>query len=361
LLVDRRGFGASPADGRVDFERDAEDVAELLADGAHLVGHSYGGVVSLLAAARRPDAVRSLVLIEPPAFGVARGRRGGRGADPATSTARARQRRIRASTAQRFCTRSASLRERTALAGDKSHCRPCVDDRTAALGGRDPARDLARAGLRVLLVQGDWCPRRLRRVPAPARRSMPCATSSTTGSAQSVRCSRQHTILRSSAMCSMTGCARSGNRVTDVRDAVRLDRRPLGTKRSASSGRSIRSPEDERDLPGLIRRLTEDCVYELIQTGHRWEDTGVRPASIWDLLSAFPDIHFDLDRHRHRAAGRLRRSGRHRTHEADWLGFPPSGERLSWKVGIFFPWDPELAALRGERVYTAGLPLGDLR
>ena len=73
LLVDRRGFGATPADGRVDFDRDADDVAELLADGAHLVGHSYGGVVSLLAAARRPEAVRSLAVIEPPALALVRG------------------------------------------------------------------------------------------------------------------------------------------------------------------------------------------------------------------------------------------------------------------------------------------------
>jgi pimeloyl-ACP methyl ester carboxylesterase len=73
LLVDRRGFGESPADGRVDFERDADDVAELLADGAHLVGHSYGGVVALLAAARRPETVHSLAVIEPPALGLVRG------------------------------------------------------------------------------------------------------------------------------------------------------------------------------------------------------------------------------------------------------------------------------------------------
>jgi len=73
LLVDRRGFGGSPPDGRVDFDRDAEDVAELLDDGAHLVGQSYGGVVSLLTAARRPDRVRSLTVIEPPAFGLVRG------------------------------------------------------------------------------------------------------------------------------------------------------------------------------------------------------------------------------------------------------------------------------------------------
>jgi pimeloyl-ACP methyl ester carboxylesterase len=73
LLVDRRGFGGSPPDGPVDFERDASDVADVLGSGAHLVGHSYGGVVSLLAAARRPEAVRSLTVIEPPALGLVRG------------------------------------------------------------------------------------------------------------------------------------------------------------------------------------------------------------------------------------------------------------------------------------------------
>jgi pimeloyl-ACP methyl ester carboxylesterase len=70
LLIDRRGFGASPANGHVDFERDAHDVAELLGEGAHLVGHSYGGVVSLVAAGLRPESVRSLTVIEPPALGL---------------------------------------------------------------------------------------------------------------------------------------------------------------------------------------------------------------------------------------------------------------------------------------------------
>lgn len=56
-----------------DFAREAPLVADQLGEGAHLVGHSYGGVISLLAAAVRPDAVRSLTVIEPPAFGAARG------------------------------------------------------------------------------------------------------------------------------------------------------------------------------------------------------------------------------------------------------------------------------------------------
>jgi pimeloyl-ACP methyl ester carboxylesterase len=69
-LVDRRGYGASPPAGRADFDRDADDVAGLLDEPAHLIGHSYGGVVALLAAARRPDTVRSLAVIEPPALGL---------------------------------------------------------------------------------------------------------------------------------------------------------------------------------------------------------------------------------------------------------------------------------------------------
>jgi pimeloyl-ACP methyl ester carboxylesterase len=71
VLVDRRGFGASPPLGPVDFERDAIDLGELAAGGAHLVGHSYGAVVAMLAAQADPGAVLSLTLIEPPLLSVA--------------------------------------------------------------------------------------------------------------------------------------------------------------------------------------------------------------------------------------------------------------------------------------------------
>ncbi len=64
-LVDRPGFGRSPSRGVDDMEADAVWLADMLGDGAHLVGHSWGGAEALLAAARRPDAVRSLVLVEP--------------------------------------------------------------------------------------------------------------------------------------------------------------------------------------------------------------------------------------------------------------------------------------------------------
>ena len=70
LVLDRRGYGRSPVAEGEDFLRDADDIAELMEDGAHLVGHSYGGLGVLFAAARRPDATRSVALLEPGAFGL---------------------------------------------------------------------------------------------------------------------------------------------------------------------------------------------------------------------------------------------------------------------------------------------------
>jgi len=79
LLLDRRGYGASPpwpARATWDvahFDTQAEEIATFLEDGAHLVCHSYGGLLCLLAASRRPERVRSLTVIEPPAYAIARG------------------------------------------------------------------------------------------------------------------------------------------------------------------------------------------------------------------------------------------------------------------------------------------------
>jgi len=72
ILVDRRGYGASPFTACSDFMEDAHDLVDLLGGGAHLVGHSYGAVACLVAAGQQPDKVRSLTVIEPPAFGLLR-------------------------------------------------------------------------------------------------------------------------------------------------------------------------------------------------------------------------------------------------------------------------------------------------
>jgi pimeloyl-ACP methyl ester carboxylesterase len=73
VVLSRPGFPPGPAVERVDFEEHAALVARDLRPGDHLVGHSYGGVIALLAAAAVPDRLRSLTVIEPPATGVAAG------------------------------------------------------------------------------------------------------------------------------------------------------------------------------------------------------------------------------------------------------------------------------------------------
>jgi pimeloyl-ACP methyl ester carboxylesterase len=72
-VPNRPGFGDSPPLPRGDFEAEAPLIAELLEDGAHLVGHSYGAVIALLAAAQRPEAVWSLTISEPGSLAVAAG------------------------------------------------------------------------------------------------------------------------------------------------------------------------------------------------------------------------------------------------------------------------------------------------
>ena len=95
IVIDRRGYGQSPdavesldaagGERRGGHNADADDVIGVLGPGAHLVGHSYGAVVALLAAARRPDLIRSLTLIEPVAYALA-------DEDPVVALALARQR-----------------------------------------------------------------------------------------------------------------------------------------------------------------------------------------------------------------------------------------------------------------------------
>ncbi len=67
-IIDRRGYGRSAAAEGEDFLQDAADIVDLMGDGVHLVGHSYGGLGALFAAAQQPEATLSLTLLEPPAF-----------------------------------------------------------------------------------------------------------------------------------------------------------------------------------------------------------------------------------------------------------------------------------------------------
>jgi len=149
--------------------------------------------------------------------------------------------------------------------------------------------------------------------------------------------------------------------VADPRDEVRelIRRDPSQAEHAAIRELWKRHSiaEDERDLPGLLSTLTQDCVYELVQTGHRWEGHEGAARFYAGLLGAFPDIVFQATGIVIGPQGVCEEAEVAGTHEGEWLGVAPSGERLAWKVTIFFPWDREQRLFRGERVYTAGLPL----
>jgi predicted ester cyclase len=146
----------------------------------------------------------------------------------------------------------------------------------------------------------------------------------------------------------------------DVRDLIRRDVSPQEHDEIRELWKRHSIAEDERDLHGLISTLTEDCVYELVESGHRWERHDGAARFYGELLTAFPDIHFDLTDIVIGPQGVCEEADVTATHEAAWLSVPPSGERLAWKVVIFFPWDPDRRLFRGEKVYTAGLPLSKL-
>lgn len=115
--------------------------------------------------------------------------------------------------------------------------------------------------------------------------------------------------------------------------------------------------EDERDIAGLVSTLAEDCVYELVQTGHRWEGHEGAARFYTELLTAFPDIHFDLTNIVIGPQGVCEEAQVTGTHTAEWLGREPTGEFVEFGVVIFFPWNREARRFSGERVYVEGLEL----
>ena len=111
--------------------------------------------------------------------------------------------------------------------------------------------------------------------------------------------------------------------------------------------------EDRRDIPGLIATLTDDCVYELLPQGTRWEGHAGAVRFYTELISAFPDIHFDLQNIVIGPQGVCEEAKVTGTHKARWLDRKPTGEKVEFRVVIFFPWDLEKRKFKGERVYIA--------
>jgi len=111
--------------------------------------------------------------------------------------------------------------------------------------------------------------------------------------------------------------------------------------------------EDKRDIAGLIATLTPDCVYEVVgEDGARWEGHEGATRFYMELLTAFPDIQFDLQTIVIGPQGVCEEARVTGTHKGKWLKRAPTGERVTFRVVIFFPWDSRGRKFAGERVFV---------
>ena len=109
--------------------------------------------------------------------------------------------------------------------------------------------------------------------------------------------------------------------------------------------------EDRRDLQGLIDTLAEDCVYEIIPTGQRWEGHDGARAFYTTFLGAFPDVQFNLTDIVIGPQGVIEVADMTGTHQGLWAGIEPSGKRVRCQIIIHFPWNPAAGKFAGEKVY----------
>ena len=141
---------------------------------------------------------------------------------------------------------------------------------------------------------------------------------------------------------------------------LRNDVAPLLRRRiNADEYRSIRQlwmahsiAEDTRDIPGLMATLTEDCIYTVVNKGMEWHGKPGATRFYQHLLTAFPDVHFDLQNIVIGPQGVFEEAYATGTYQSKWLDMPdPHGEHIEFFVTILFPWDPAQKLFSGERIY----------
>jgi ketosteroid isomerase-like protein len=109
--------------------------------------------------------------------------------------------------------------------------------------------------------------------------------------------------------------------------------------------------EDNRNIPGLMATLTDDCVYTVVNNGVSWRGKEGATRFYQQLLTSFPDIHFDLQQIVIGPQGVYEEAHVTATYEKKWLNMPePDGQPIEFTVTILFPWDPEQRLFTGERV-----------
>jgi predicted ester cyclase len=130
----------------------------------------------------------------------------------------------------------------------------------------------------------------------------------------------------------------------------RVDPEEYGAIRKLWIAHSV--AEEAHDIPGLMATLIEDCIYTMVNTGTSWRGKTGATRFYQQLLTAFPDIHFDLQNIVIGPQGVFEEAFVTGTYQSQWLNMPsPAGQRIEFNVTILFPWDPQQQLFSGERIY----------
>ncbi len=110
--------------------------------------------------------------------------------------------------------------------------------------------------------------------------------------------------------------------------------------------------EDAHNIPGLMATLTEDCVYTIVNKGVDWRGKAGATQFYTHLLTAFPDVHFDLQNIVIGPQGVFEEAHATGTYEAQWLDMPaPADQHVEFFVTILFSWNPDQQLFGGERIF----------
>jgi predicted ester cyclase len=108
-----------------------------------------------------------------------------------------------------------------------------------------------------------------------------------------------------------------------------------------------------KDVGGLLSTLTQDCVYEISPSGHRWDGLEGARRFYTGLFEALPDLEALATDLVIGPQGVLVAAEMTGTHRGSWTGEEPTGRRVSCEFLALFPWDSEQTLFTGEKLWWA--------
>ena len=147
--------------------------------------------------------------------------------------------------------------------------------------------------------------------------------------------------------------SRERNTVSEkIKHDIRLPPDPVVYDAIRTSWKKHSIAEDRHHIEELVTTLTHDCVYEIVGTEHKWIGRDGATRFYKELITAFPDIKFDLQHIVIGPQGVFEEALVTLTHKGPYLGFAPTEHRKKFRIGIYVPWNPTSGLFSGERIFA---------